>query len=393
MNPPVDEVPAAVGGVSGVGRAGRGVGGPMSGRRPRMAGTVPAQWPQPNESGILADGHDASPQVSGHPNGWFRPSAPRPPTLIPVSGVLAGFTAIFIMVGVGFVLGRTGVLGEHAHEVLSRLVFFVATPALLFYSLVTTDLSTIFSSTLVVAGGSALAIGITYLVIAKLLLRREIPELVIGALASSYVNSVNLGVPIAIFVLDDASFIAPLLLFQILIYSPIALTTLDLTALERGSGHPFRDAVVLPLTNPIVIGGLAGVVISAIGWHPPQAILEPLKMLGNASVPGALLAFGLSLTGVAILKKGESPRRDVALATMLKMVAMPALVYVIARWGFGQTGHQLFAQVVIGALPTAQNVLVYATRYRRGEVFARDTALVTTLASIPVIAVIAWLLA
>ncbi|MGC4935617.1 AEC family transporter [Gordonia sp. DT30] len=310
-----------------------------------------------------------------------------------MSGVFSGFTAIFIMVGVGFLLGRTGVLGEHAGEVLSRLVFFVATPALLFHSLVTTDLSAVFSTTLVIAGGSALAIALVYLIVARAFLRRPVPELVIGALSSSYVNSVNLGVPIAIFVLDDASFIAPLLLFQILIFSPIALTALDLTALERGTGRPFRDAVVLPLTNPIVIGGLIGVAISAIGWTPPQAILEPLNMLGNASVPGALLAFGLSLTGVTIFKKGESPRRDIVLATVLKTVAMPLLVYVIARWGFGEQGHKLFAQTVIAALPTAQNVLVYATRYRRGQVLARDAALITTIASIPAIAIIAWLLA
>ncbi len=306
---------------------------------------------------------------------------------------MSGFTVIFIVVGIGFILGRTRVLGDHAHEVLSRLVFFVCTPALLFYSLVTSDLSVIFSPTLLIAGLSALIIGFTYVVIARLWLRRETPELVIGGLSASYVNSVNLGLPIAIFVLDDASFIAPLLLFQILIYSPMALVTLDLTALGKGSGSPIRDAVVMPLTNPIVLGGLAGVILSALGWRPPTAILEPLKMLGNASVPGALLAFGLSLTGVAILKKGESPRRDVALASFLKMIVMPSLVYVLARWGFGETGHTLFAQVVIAALPTAQNVLVYATRYRRGQVLARDTALVTTLASIPVIAIIALLLA
>ena len=306
---------------------------------------------------------------------------------------MSGFTVIFIVVGIGFILGRTRVLGDHAHEVLSRLVFFVCTPALLFYSLVTSDLSVIFSPTLLIAGLSALIIGFTYVVIARLWLRRETPELVIGGLSASYVNSVNLGLPIAIFVLDDASFIAPLLLFQILIYSPMALVTLDLTALGKGSGSPIRDAVVMPLTNPIVLGGLAGVILSALGWRPPTAVLEPLKMLGNASVPGALLAFGLSLTGVAILKKGESPRRDVALASFLKMIVMPSLVYVLARWGFGETGHTLFAQVVIAALPTAQNVLVYATRYRRGQVLARDTALVTTLASIPVIAIIALLLA
>ena len=69
-----------------------------------------------------------------------------------------------------------------------------------------------------------------YLLIVGLWLRQPIPELTIGALSSSYVNSVNLRLPIAIFVLDDASFIAhatvpdPHLL-------AVALTALDLTAL------------------------------------------------------------------------------------------------------------------------------------------------------------------
>ncbi|MCT1355075.1 AEC family transporter [Gordonia hongkongensis] len=311
-----------------------------------------------------------------------------------MSGVISGFTVIFIVVGVGYLLGRTRVIGDHAHEVLSRLVFFVFTPALLFHSMVTSDLSVIFSSTLVIAGGSAFLIGAVYVVVAKLWFRRAVPELVIGGLSSSYVNSVNLGLPIAIFVLDDASFIAPLLLFQILIYSPIALLALDLTALDRNSGRSLlRDSLVAPITNPIVVGGLAGLSVSLIGWSPPAAVMSPLKMLGDASVPAALLAFGLSLTGVAVFKKGASPRRDIALASVLKMIVMPLAVYAIARWGFGQTGEALFAQVVIAALPTAQNVLVYATRYRRGQILARDTALITTLTSIPTIMIIALLLA
>lgn len=314
-----------------------------------------------------------------------------------MSGVLSGFTVIFIVVGIGYFLGRGNVLGEHAVQTLSRLVFFVCTPALLFTSLVTSDLAVIFSGTLVIAGGSALIVAIAYLLIARLWLRRKVPELVIGALSSSYVNSVNLGLPIAIFVLDDASFIAPLLLFQILILSPIALTALDLTALGNREGGSrkslLRDAVITPIANPIVAGGIAGLVFSVAGWQPPEAIMSPLNMLGDASVPCALLAFGLSLTGVSVLRKGQSPRRDIVLAVLLKSIAMPLVAYALARFGFGLTGPELFAQVVIAALPTAQQVLVYATRYQRGQILTRDTALITTVAAIPVIAIIAWLLA
>ncbi|MGB3699089.1 MAG: AEC family transporter [Gordonia sp. (in: high G+C Gram-positive bacteria)] len=315
-----------------------------------------------------------------------------------MSGVVSGFTVIFLVVALGYILGRTGSLGEHAASVLARMVFFVCTPALLIHSLATSDLSVVFSATLAIASASAVVVGGAYALIAKLWLRRAVPEIVIGALSSSYVNSVNLGLPIAIFVLDDASFIAPLLLFQIVFYSPVALTALDLTALGRGGASDAErtstlKTVLVPLRNPILVGGVVGLAISLIGWTPPQAVMEPLNMLGQASVPLALLTFGLTLTGVAVFKKGQSPRRDIALASVMKMVAMPAVAYALARWGFGLTGHQLFAQVVIAALPTAQNVLVYATRYQRGEVLARDSALITTLLAIPVIALIAVTLA
>ncbi|MGB6052534.1 MAG: AEC family transporter, partial [Rhodococcus sp. (in: high G+C Gram-positive bacteria)] len=59
----------------------------------------------------------------------------------------------------------------------------------------------------------------------------------------------------------------------------------------------------------------------------------------------------------------------------------------------GLEGQQLFAITVISALPTAQNVFVFASRYNRGVVLARDTAFVTTLVSVPVIAAVSLLLA
>ncbi|MEZ5210872.1 AEC family transporter [Gordonia sp. (in: high G+C Gram-positive bacteria)] len=309
-----------------------------------------------------------------------------------MSGVVSGFTVILIVVVIGWLLGRFDVLGEHGISVLARLVFFVCTPALMITSLTSNDLSVVFSSTLAVAAITAVSVGAIYFLLVRLLWQRPVPEAVIGALSASYVNSVNLGLPIALFVLGDASFIAPLLLFQIMLYSPVALTVLDLTALDAAHRGSLWRTIGTPLSNPIVIGGLIGLALSLAGVHLPAAVFSPLDMLGKASVPLALLAFGLSLTGVKVFAKGAAPRRDIALASVLKMLVMPALAYVLARWGFGMTGHHLFAQVVIAALPTAQNVLVYATRYSRGDILARDSALVTTIASIPVIALLAVVL-
>ncbi|MDV7083265.1 AEC family transporter [Rhodococcus sp. IEGM 248] len=308
-----------------------------------------------------------------------------------MSGVVAGFTVIFVIIAIGYLLGRRGTLGAEGETVLGRLVFFVATPALLFDSLASSDLSVIFSPTLAVAAVTALTVGALYMVVARVWLRRSLPELTIGALSASYVNSANLGIPIAVFVLGDASFVAPLLLFQIIAYSPIALTILDVTTLRRGASR--LDTITAPFKNPIVVAGAAGLLIALLGWTPPEALMQPFRLMGGASVPGALLAFGISLYGVRVLEKGTSPRRDVALASVLKIVVQPVLAYLMARYLLGLDGHELFAIVVVATLPTAQNVFVYASRYGVGTVLARDTAFVTTLAAIPGIALVSALLA
>ncbi len=308
-----------------------------------------------------------------------------------MSGVLAGFTVIFVVVFIGYVVARTGVLGESGGLVLGRMVFFVATPALLFDTLARADLSVIFSPTLAITAVGALLVGALYLVIALTITKRTVPEATIGALAASYVNAANLGIPIAVYVLGDASFVAPLLLFQIMIYSPLALTILDVSTSSRGTS--LVGVVAAPFTNPIVLAGLAGLALAVTGLSLPDPVMQPFALLGGASVPGALLAFGMSLQGVRVLERGAGPRRDVALATFLKMAVLPVLTYVLARWVWRIDGHDLFAVVVIAALPTAQNVFIYATRYGRGTVLARDTAFVTTLVSVPVIALVAARLA
>ena len=198
------------------------------------------------------------------------------------------------------------------------------------------------------------------------------------------------GIPIAVYVLGDATFVAPLLLFQIMIYSPIALTILDLST--QGKKASIRNIVVTPFTNPIVLAGAAGLALSISGLTLPDALMQPFELVGGAAVPGALLAFGLSLYGTRVLQRGVSPRRDVALASTLKMVLQPLLGFSMAL-AMGLEGQQLFAITVISALPTAQNVFVFASRYNRGVVLARDTAFVTPLVSVPVIAAVSLLLA
>ena len=74
----------------------------------------------------------------------------------------------------------------------------------------------------------------------------------------------------------------------------------------------------------------------------------------------------------------------------LKLVVQPSCAYLVARL-LGLDGLDVFAATVIAALPTAQNVFTHAVRYNTGVILARDTIFISTLASVPVLIVIAGL--
>jgi malonate transporter len=99
----------------------------------------------------------------------------------------------------------------------------------------------------------------------------------------------------------------------------------------------------------------------------------------------------MSLHGQKLLQPG-SGRRDVLLASAIKLTVMPTVGWLVGRFVFGLHGHPLFVVVALAALPTAQNVFNYAQRYSRGEIISRDTVLITTIGSIPVLVAIAALL-
>ena len=305
-----------------------------------------------------------------------------------MSGVLIGFAIIGVVILIGYVVGRAGVLGEHAPFVLSRIVFFVLSPALLFTVLADADIHQLFSSMLAVSAISAVLACLLFAGVALLVFRRKLPEAIIGSVASGYVNANNIGIPVAVYVLGNTAYSAPVILLQLLVLTPITLTILDITTSGKAS---FRRIVSRPLTNPLIIGSALGVVVSATGLELPDAVVEPFRIVGAAAVPLVLIAFGMSLHGQKLLAPG-SGRRDILLASTIKLAIMPLIAWVFGRFVFGLDHDQLFAAVVLAGLPTAQNIFVYAQRYERGVTIARDTVLITTVGSVPVLVLVALLL-
>ena len=88
---------------------------------------------------------------------------------------------------------------------------------------------------------------------------------------------------------------------------------------------------------------------------------------------------------------GAGRRSGLWRAVGWKLAVMPGLAVVVGL-AAGLSGGQLLAPVVTAALPTAQNVFMYASRYGAAKDLARDAVLLTTAGFVPVVLLAAALL-
>lgn len=269
--------------------------------------------------------------------------------------VLGGLGVFGVVIAVGWVLGRTGAVPVGSDRVLTRIAFWAATPALLATTLGRADLGA-------VASGRTAAVVCTELVavagaalLQRLVLRRPAADAVIGALACSYVNAANLGIPVALLVLGDTTPVAAVLLLQLLVITPVSFALLDWVTAgpgqggtgaapgapgsgqeagggrrapgapgsggalggtqpgERRSARPGawssrRARLTAPARNPLLVGVLSGVLVNVagvdlehLGGGHVQAILD---LLGRTAVPLMMLALGLSLADSRASRRG-----------------------------------------------------------------------------------------
>lgn len=303
-------------------------------------------------------------------------------------GVLTGFTTIAVVIGVGALLAHLGIIDIGAQQVLSRIAFFVASPALMVSTLARADVHQVLSANLAATVAGVAVAGGVYVALARLVWRRGLGDTTIGALSAAYVNAGNLGIPVASYVLGDAAFVAPTLLLQLLVLQPVALAVLDS---DVGGRSRWWQVASRPVRNPLTVGSLLGVLLSVTGWTLPGFVGDPLELLGNMAVPSMLVAYGVALRlGPGLGRAGSVP--ELVTTSVLKLAVQPLVAWGVASLLLGVGGHALLAIVVCSALPTAQNIFVHATRYGRATVLARDTILITTVGAVPVILLVAWLL-
>ncbi|MEU7612542.1 AEC family transporter [Micromonospora sp. NPDC049204] len=311
----------------------------------------------------------------------------RPPTGDARMSLVSAFVPIWILTAVGYAACRWGLLGEAAASVLGRFVFHLAMPSALFLALSRMPLSGFAGRPLLAFGVSTAAVVGFGWVGASWLFGRRPGERPIWGMAAGYVNSANLGIPIATQVLGNVSFLAEVVLLQVLVVAPVVLVALDRHSDPAGRIRVGRIAS-LPVRNPVILASLLGVACSATGLHLPSTVGASLTLLSGAAVPAALVALGASMDRTA---PSRAEPGELAVITALKLVAQPVIAYA-AGLALHLSAPQLLAVVVCAGLPTAQNTFIFSQEYGVGEAVANRAVVVTTTLSLATLAAAAALL-
>lgn len=309
--------------------------------------------------------------------------------------------AIFIAVAVGWFAGKRRWLGE-AHggndpaRLLGNAAFFIFVPALLFRTTARLDLSRLPWSTviayfvpvlvmllLVYAGGRRARRGQRAADLAAGEVAAAQPAA--RAIAAVFGNSVQVGIPLAAALFGEAGLgihIALVSLHALILLSVLtALVELDL-ARERAVHdatasllRTLRSTVRNTVIHPVVLPVLMGLAWNLGGVPLPGPLDETLQLLGTAVAPLCLVLIGVSLA----YSRVAGAVRPALLIASLKLLALPALVLVTAHWGLGLSGLPLQVAVMMAALPTGSNALLFAQRYRSLEAESTTAILISTL--------------
>ncbi|WP_347108695.1 AEC family transporter [Paenarthrobacter sp. S56] len=222
-----------------------------------------------------------------------------------MDGVLKGFFVVGVVLLVGYILGKTNALGPQGSKVLSSLTFMVGLPSLMFSTIASRHISDILSPTGLISVLTALAVMLVFAV-SGTIFRWGVRRTTIGALATGIVNSTNLGVPLSLYILGNTTYVVPIMLFQLALVTPIALTILDLTNPTATKVSVWR-ILATPFRNPVTVAAILGVVVSALGLELPGWTLDPLKLVAQLAVPLMLIIFGMSLHGLSAGQGGGRP--------------------------------------------------------------------------------------
>ncbi len=295
---------------------------------------------------------------------------------------------IFLVILLGWFLNRVKIFNDGFNKAANDYVFKCALPVSLFDSISNMDLYSDFKPSFAVFCALATIVffsvtwGLSFVFFKK---NRGL----IGAFAQGATRSsaAILGVAFALNIYGSSGMVPMMIvsavpLFNIfsvliLLFSPQVDENGNLLPKAKVSvGAAVKKALIGIITNPIILGILAGIPFALLKISLPSILSKTISTVGGTASPIALLVVGASFSGGAALKK----LKPACAATFIKLMLLPAVFLPIAAY-MGFRNSEMVAILILLGSPTTVASYVMARNMKADSVLASDIVVLSTLLS------------
>lgn len=288
---------------------------------------------------------------------------------------------IFLVMIVGWVIKKIGIIDDHFANVANKYVFKVSLPVLLFKDLSEADFTTQFDLKFVLYCMIVTTVMFAAIwILAEICMKDDTQK---GAFVqASYRSSAAiLGMAFIQNMYSDTGMAPLMIVAAVPLFNIYAVIVLTFKAHPQGqktqdSRSNIKKACINIAKNPIIIGILLGLISSLFKMTYPVIIDKTIASIAQTATPVALICIGAGFEGRKALKK----IKPTIAATFIKLIGLTAVFLPIAIW-MGFRNQELVAALIMLASPTTVTCYVMAKGMDNDAVLSSSIIVLTTMLS------------
>jgi malonate transporter and related proteins len=303
-----------------------------------------------------------------------------------LSALLATIVPTFGIIFIGWLARKIGIWGSSSVDVLNNYAYYIALPALIFWSIVTANLGETFNrqDALLLVGVLAAHL-IVFLLLLPVLRIKKISKDTRATLPMlvTFGSTAYLGIPYATFAFGQegtvySSLLSVALVTVILFASILVLNRFSRARVTRNS---IRTLLELPFLWAVLLGILWPVFRLP---NIPMFLGRFIEILSDSAGPTALLGLGTFLYNV---KPQNIPWRTAVITSFLK-VTVPTVATFFVLDALGVGGVRLAVGVAMAGTSSAVTCFILSEQYELGERLTAGTILLSTFFSLAVLSLV-----
>ena len=292
------------------------------------------------------------------------------------------------IVAVGYVAGRTGYLDGEFDKRLSTLVINITCPCLILSSAMTGELPDrqfILPLLLISVVTYALLTAVAFL-LPRYLTRRKADEGAIG-FALLFGNVGFMGYPVVDSIFGHEAVFYAAVLNVVNTFAVFTVGTMLITG--KGDVEQKRFEKKVLYSTPMLAAYLTMLIVTLRIDDIPKAVSMPLTMIGNITVPAALMIIGSSMSQLSL--RTMLGNATVYATAAFRLILLPVAVHFLCR-ALGFSDFVVNINTVVIAMPVATYGTILCLKYGKDTTMITEVTFITTLLSLLTIPALVMLL-